>query len=136
MKILSVLMLCTLIACTKPQTEFAPVTTTDTETPIVNPLQQTDGDSIQVEASVVEYSEGLTNRWKVEVYMSRVVEEAVNVTLEWNSDQGPVYFNATLEPGQRERRYFTEFNMPVISIPENLRITSVSCATPELVFIY
>jgi hypothetical protein len=136
MKIISVLMLCALMACTKSQTHLPVTTISDVETPVSNPLEQTDGDSIRVETSVVEYAEGANSRWKVEVYLSRATDEPVYVTIEWNGPLGPVSFVAALEPGQRERRIITDFATPIDSSPEEVRITNVSCDTPELVFMY
>ena len=129
-------MLCTLFACTKQSSVIAVTPVENPETPISNPLQITEGDSLLVEASVAEYSEGIISRWKVEVYMSRLVEEPVSVTIEWNGPLGPVSFYATLEPGERERRFITEFTTPIDSSPEDIKITNVSCAIPELTFIY
>jgi len=136
MKIISVLILCALFACTKSPADRSVGPVANPEPPISNPLQVTEGDSLLVEASVVEYSEGIISRWKVEVYMSRIVEEPVSVTVEWNGPLGPVSFNATLEPAEREHRFITEFTTPIDSSPENVRITNVSCGIPELTFRY
>jgi hypothetical protein len=134
MKILSVLVLCTvLFACTKPKTDLA---TANPETPITNPLQLTEGDSLLVEASVIESPEGVTSRWKVEVYMSRFVDEPVNVTIEWTGPLGPISFNAKLEPGEREHRFITTFTTPIGSSAEDVKVTNVDCGAPHLVFVY
>jgi hypothetical protein len=134
MKILSVLVLCTvLFACTKPKTE---VLTANPETPISNPLQLTDSDSLVVDASVTEYPEGVTSRWKVDVYMSRFVEEPVNVTVEWTGPLGPVSFNAIINPGEREHRFITNFTTPINSSAEDVRVTNAYGGTPELIFVY
>ena len=129
-------MLCALFACTKSPTDRSVGTVANPEPPISNPLQVTEGDSLLVEASVAEYSEGITSRWKVEVYMSRFVEEPVSVTIEWKGPLGPVSFKATLEPGERERRFISEFTIPTDSSPEDVKITNVSCGIPQLIFLY
>jgi hypothetical protein len=89
-----------------------------------------------VEASVIEHPEGITSRWRVEIYMSRFVDEPVQVTVEWNGPLGPISIKAILEPGERETRYITEFTTPIGSLPEDVRITNVYCGTPPWVFVY